>query len=137
MRLVRDAKIDRLAQLPVFADCPLEELAAVAAVGEHLTVPRFREVTREGRTRDGLVYVLLRGMVQLKRGDRVLAYLQDGDVVGQLDLLDDGAGPGLTVTTVVDTELLLLERRHLGPLLHDNPAFAERLDRLADRRRAA
>ena len=52
MRLVRDAKIDRLAQLPVFADCPLEELAAVAAVGEHLTVPRFREVTREGRTRE-------------------------------------------------------------------------------------
>ena len=81
--------------------------------------------------------MLLRGMVQLKRGDRVLAYLQDGDVVGQLDLLDDGSGPGLTVTTVVDTELLLLERRHLGPLLHDNPAFAERLDRLADRRRAA
>ena len=136
MRIVRDDKIDRLARLPAFADCSLVELAAVAAVAEHLSVPRFRDVTREDAAGDGLVYLIVSGMVQVKRGDRVVAYLQDGDVVGGLEGLEGTTRTG-AVTTVMDSELLLIERRHLGPLLRDNPGVAARLDRLADRRRTA
>ncbi len=136
MRIVRDAKIDRLSRLPLFSGCSLEQLAEISAAAESVTVRRFRDVTREGDTHDDLVYVIVHGMVQVKRGDRVLAYLQDGDVVGELSALD-GTPRSATVTTVVDTELLLIDRRHLGPLLHDNPAIADRLDRVADRRRVA
>ncbi len=136
MRIVRDAKIDRLSRLPLFSGCSLEQLAEISAAAESVTVRRFRDVTREGDTHDDLVYVIVHGMVQVKRGDRVLAYLQDGDVVGELSALD-GTPRSATVTTVVDTELLLIDRRHLGPLLQDNPAIADRLDRVADRRRVA
>lgn len=136
MRIVRDPKIDRLGQLPVFAGCSLEQLAEASAAAESITVPRFRDLTREGDTHDDLVYLIVDGMVQVKRGDRVLAYLQDGDVVGELSVLD-GTPRSATVTTVVDTELLLIDRRHLGPLLEHNPAVADRLDRVADQRRAA
>lgn len=136
MRIVRDSKIDKLSRLPVFEGLSLEKLAEISAAAEDITVRRFTDITREGDTRDGLVYVIVHGMVQVKRGDRVLAYLQDGDVVGELAVLD-GAPRSATVTTVVDTELMLIDRRHLGPLLEDNPTVADRLDRVADRRRAA
>ena len=136
MRIVRDAKIDKLSRLPIFEGLSLERLAEISAAAEDITIRRFTDITREGDTRDDLVYVIVHGMVQVKRGDRVLAYLQDGDVVGELVALDGGARSA-TVTTVVDTELMLIDRRHLGPLLEDNPAVADRLDRVADRRRVA
>ena len=136
MRVVRDAKIDKLSRLPIFEGLSLEKLAEISAAAEAVTIRRFTDITREGGTRDGLVYVIVHGMVQVKRGDRVLAYLQDGDVVGELAALDGGAR-NATVTTVVDTELMLIDRRHLVPLLEDNPVVADRLDRVADRRRVA
>lgn len=136
MRIVRDPKIDRLGRLALFADCTLPELARIAAAAEDVTVPRFRDLTHEGDTHDDLVYVILDGMVQVKQGARVLAYLQDGDVVGELSALD-GTPRSATVTTVVDTQLLAIDRRHLGPLLDANPRVAARLDRVADQRRAA
>lgn len=136
MRIIRDIKIDKLSRLPVFEGLSLEKLAEISAAAEDVTVRRFTDITREGDTRDGLVYVIVHGMVQVKRGDRVLAYLQDGDVVGELAALDGGPRSA-TVTTVVDTELMLIDRRHLVPLLEDNPTVADRLDRVADRRRAA
>ena len=136
MRIVRDAKIDRLSRLPLFEGCSLEQLAEISAAAESITVRRFRDVTREGDSRDDLVYLVVHGMLQVKRGDRVLAYLQDGDVVGELSALD-GTPRSATVTTVVDTELLLIDRRHLLPMLEDNPGIADRLERVADQRRAA
>ena len=136
MRVVRDAKIDKLSRLPIFEGLSLEKLAEISAAAEAVTIRRFTDITREGDTRGGLVYVIVHGMVQVKRGDRVLAYLQDGDVVGELAALDGGAR-NATVTTVVDTELMLIDRRHLVPLLEDNPVVADRLDRVADRRRVA
>ena len=136
MRVVRDAKIDKLSRLPIFEGLSLEKLAEISAAAEAVTIRRFTDITREGDTRDGLVYVIVHGMVQVKRGDRVLAYLQDGDVVGELAALDGGAR-NATVTTVVDTELMLIDRRHLVPLLEDNPVVADRRDRVADRRRVA
>ena len=136
MPIVRDPKIDTLGRLPLFAGCSVEQLAAVAAVAEHVHVERFTDLTREGDAHDGLVYVVVTGMVQVKRGHRVVAYLQDGDVVGELEVLDGTARVG-TVTTVMDSELLLIDRRHLGPLLRDNPVLADRLDAIADRRRIA
>lgn len=131
----RDAKIEKLARLPLFEGLTTDQLAEISAAAETVEVPRFRDIAREG-TQGDLVYVIVRGMVQVKKGERILAYLQDGDVVGELAVLD-GAPRTATVTTVVDTELLLIDRRHLGPVLDRNPRVAERLDRVADMRRVA
>ncbi len=135
MRIARDPKIELLARLPLFEGLSTEQLAEISAAAEHITVPRFRDITREGAEGD-LVYVIVHGMVQVKRGARLLAYLQDGDVVGELSVLDRTPRTA-TVTTVTDTDLLLIDRRHLGPLLERNPGVRDRLDRVAGRRRAA
>ena len=135
MRVVRDPKIELLARLPLFSGLSTAQLAEIGAAAEHVTVPRFRDITREGTTGD-LVYVVVAGMVQVRRSGRVLAYLQDGDVVGELSVLDRRPRTA-TVTTVVDTELLVIDRRHLGPLLDQHPQVADRLDRVAGPRRAA
>ncbi len=135
MRPVRDPKIDTLARLPLFDGLSTTDLAAISAAAESIRVPRFQDIAREG-ARGDQVFVIVHGMVQVKRGDRVLAYLQDGDVVGELAVLD-GNPRNATVTTVVDTDVMLIDRRHLGPLLDRNPQVAQRLDRVAGLHRAA
>lgn len=135
MRPVRDAKIEKLSRLPLFEGLSTEQLADISAAAELVHVERFRDIARQGAS-GTLVYVIVAGMVQVKKDDRVLAYLQDGDVVGELAVLDR-APRSATVTTVVDSELLLIDRRHLGPVLDRNPAVAERLDRVAGVRRVA
>lgn len=135
MRIVRDDKIETLAGLELFRDLTTEQLAELSGAAETISLPRFRDLTHQD-TKGDLVYVIISGMVQVKRDGRVLAYLQDGDVVGELSVLD--ATPRTaTVTTVTDTELVVIDRRHLGPVLDDNPVVAERLDRVAGPRRAA
>lgn len=135
MRIAIDPKIELLARLPLFAGLSTEQLAEISAAAERVTVPRFADIAQEGASGD-IVYVIVHGMVQVKRGDRVLAYLQDGDVVGELSVLDRSPRTA-TVTTVVDTDVLLIDRRHLGPLLERNPRVADRLDSVAGPRRAA
>ena len=134
-RPIRDPKIEKLARLPLFEGLPTEQLAEISAAAETVEVRRFRDIAREGASGD-MVYVIVHGMVQVKQGNRVLAYLQDGDVVGELAVLDHIPRTA-TVTTVADSELLLIDRRHLGPVLERNPRVAERLDRVADLRRVA
>lgn len=135
MRITRDPKIELLARLPLFEGLSTEQLAEISAAAERITVPRHADIAQEGA--DGeVVYVIVHGMVQVKRGDRILAYLQDGDVVGELSVLDRTPRTA-TVTTVTETDVLLIDRRHLGPLLERNPRVADRLDRVAGPRRAA
>jgi CRP-like cAMP-binding protein len=135
MKLVRDPKLARIAALPLFAGCSTRELAAVGAAAELVTVPRLTELTLEG-TRAEHVYVLLDGMVQVRRGSRVLAYLKDGDVVGELGPLDRSLRTA-TVTTIVDSDVLIIDRRHLVPLLDRSPDIGARLEAIAAPRRAA
>lgn len=135
MRIARDPKIELLARLPLFEGLSTEQLAEIGGVAERVRVPRFEDIAQEGASGD-TIYVIVHGMVQVMRGARILAYLQDGDVVGELSVLDRTARSA-TVSTVVDTDLLLIDRRHLGPLLARNPRVAERLHRVAGPRRAA
>lgn len=135
MRIARDPKIELLGRLPLFEGLSTEQLAEISAAAERITVPRFADLAREGANGD-IVYVIVHGMVQVKRGGRVLAYLQDGDVVGELSVLDRTPRTA-TVSAVLDTDVLLIDRRHLGPLLRRNPRVADRLDRVAGPRRAA
>lgn len=135
MRITRDPKIELLARLPLFAGLSAAQLAEIGAAAEIVTVPRFSELAQEGTSGD-VVYVIVHGMVQVRRGERVLAYLQDGDVTGELSVLDR-TPRSATISAVVDTDVLLIDRRHLGPLLARNPQVAHRLDRVAGPRRAA
>lgn len=135
MRLVTDPKLEFLARLPLFEGCNRDELAAIGAAADRITVPRHRPLALEGTSPTAL-YVIVSGIVQVRRGDRVLAYLQDGEVVGELGLLDRTPRTA-TVTTVVDTDLLVIDRRHLAPMLGATPRVAGRLERIARPRRAA
>lgn len=135
MAIVRDPKIQRLASLPLFAGCTTRELAAIGAAAEQLRIAKHTELTHEGDRSDS-VYVLIDGMVQVREGDRVLAYLKDGDVVGELGTLDRVPRTA-TVTAIVDTEVLLIDRRHLLPLLDHTPMVGARLEAIARPRRAA
>lgn len=60
-------------------------------------------------------------------------HLGPGDFFGELALLT-GAARGATVTAVEDTEILLVARQDLAPLLQANPELPERLGAVLARR---
>jgi len=100
---------------------------------------RAREVTpstaiiREGEQSDGL-YVILSGAVEVVRGGRVLAHLREGEIFGEMSLLDK-APAGATVRASRRTSLLRLPRRDFDELIMSHPQILALVSALTDDRR--
>ncbi len=104
-------------------------------------IERFvaREVTpstaiiREGEQSDGL-YVILSGAVEVAREGRVLAHLREGEIFGEMSLLDK-APAGATVRASRRTSLLRLPRRDFDELIMSHPQILALVSELSDDRR--
>jgi CRP-like cAMP-binding protein len=93
--------------------------------------PETRPIV-EGRAADAL-YVLLCGTLEARRGERRLAELGAGSVVGEISLL--GGGPAVaTIVARTRCWLLRLERRAFQELIMTHPHILACLSELADRR---
>lgn len=97
-------------------------------------------VVRQGETGDSL-FVIVSGHVEVfgqheDRGpERSLARLGPGSYFGEMSFLT-GAPRSATIRALEDTELLVLTREALRPVLLADPAVAERLSHTLARRRA-
>jgi CRP-like cAMP-binding protein/L-ascorbate metabolism protein UlaG (beta-lactamase superfamily) len=102
-------------------------------------VKSFREgepVIVEGDEADGF-YVLLSGHLTVSVQGRTVGELSEGDVFGELGLLEGGKR-GATITVVsADAEVLFMSMRNFQELLHAVPAFAWGIWETAGRRRVA
>jgi CRP-like cAMP-binding protein len=104
-------------------------------------IERFqaREVTpstaiiREGEHSDGL-YVILSGAVEVAREGRVLAHLREGEIFGEMSLLEK-APAGATVRASRRTSLLRLPRRDFDELIMSHPQILALVSELTDDRR--
>jgi ATP-binding cassette subfamily B protein len=109
--------------------------------GEFVTV-RFDKdavVFGEGDPGDRF-YLIVRGVVEVSRmgeaGERVVAYLEDGDFFGEMALLE-GTPRNATVTAVTPTTTLSIDREQFDSMLADVPEIARTIrDEAADRARA-
>ena len=71
-------------------------------------------------------FVILSGSVSVRRGGRKITTLSEGDVVGELSLLDHGPR---TATAVCegDCTLFVLDQRHFRKVLEDQPQIMLKL----------
>jgi CRP/FNR family cyclic AMP-dependent transcriptional regulator len=69
MALGRNAKVDLIRGVPLFAHCSRAEIAEVAKIADEIDIPADKELTREG-DRGREFFVLLEGTASVRRGGR-------------------------------------------------------------------
>jgi len=130
--LRKNAKIELLKRVPLFAGCSKRELGEIASVADELDLPTARDLTTEGSTgREFLV--LVEGEADVLRKGRLVAGLGPGDFVGEIALVT-GRPRTATVRTRGSARVLVLTASGFRTLMRDVPSIqAKVLMALAER----
>lgn len=128
-----DGKVTWLAERPWWRDLPTEDLEALAATGDRVSVPAGRKIMTEGE-RGYESAVVITGELTVSHDGEHVATLGPGDVVGELSLLDN-APRTADVHSATDVELLVFSSRGLQRVLNASAAIREQVTAAADAHR--
>jgi CRP/FNR family transcriptional regulator, cyclic AMP receptor protein len=123
--LRKNAKIELLKRVPLFARCSRRELMEIASVADELNLPAGSELTREGRPGKEF-FLLVEGRAEVRRQGRRLKVLGAGDFLGEIALVAEIPRTA-TVTTVTPAHLLLMTARDFRTLLRDIPTLQRKV----------
>jgi CRP/FNR family cyclic AMP-dependent transcriptional regulator len=120
--LGRNAKIDLLKRVPLFAGCSKTELRELALVADELDLREGRTLVREGQPGREF-FVLVDGSVRVSRKGRKLSELGPGDFFGEIALLTDTPRTA-TVTATSPIRVLVLTNRAFRRVVEAMPSIA-------------
>jgi len=130
--LRRDAKIELLKRVPLFADCSKRELHEISLVADEIDVPAGFSLTREGASGQELV-VIVDGKADVTKRGRRINTVGRGDFVGEIAIVTDTPRTA-TVKTTQPTHALVVTRRDFRSLLKRVPSIQLKvLESLAER----
>ena len=109
MALRRDAKVELLKRVPLFAECSKAELRRLAAIADELDIREGAVLTREGRVGHEF-FVLIEGTVRVSSDGRKLADLGAGDWLGEIALLTKAPRTATAVATSHLRTLVIVDR---------------------------
>ena len=122
MALGRNAKIELLKKVPLFAGCSKSELKELALIADEIDLRDGHVLTREGRPgRD--FFVMVEGTAQVTRKDKKIADLGSGDWFGEIALLTD-APRTATVTATSPVDVLVVTDRSFHRVVETMPSIA-------------
>lgn len=125
MRLRKDAKVDLISRVPLFAGCSKRELGLIAAITDEIAQPAGIELTTEGgKGREFCIIVT--GAAEVSHRGTHLQTLTDGDFFGEIALLLD-APRSATVTSTTDVRLLVIDKQPFQRLLREVPPIQGKL----------
>ena len=113
----------RLQQLELFASCTSKELRRLAGLLDETTVAAGTVLTTEGDL-GSQAFVLLSGSAEARHGERVVATLGAGDLVGEMALLDRAGARSATVVTTTPAEVLVMDPRAFETVMSQFPSVA-------------
>jgi len=122
VRLRRDAKLDLLKEVPLFARCSKADLRQIATLADEIDVDEGRTLIREGAYGQEF-FVVVDGSLRVSRKGKRVADLGAGDVVGEIALVADVPRTA-TVTASTPTHVLVLTDRGFRDLLAQSPSIA-------------
>src|SRR5437867_634988 len=102
----RDAYLDHLGSVPLFAACSRKDLQRIARASDEVSIAEGRALVKQdeiGRE----CFVLVAGQVNVSRNHRKVATLGPGASFGELSLLDKGPRTA-TVTAATPITVLVL-----------------------------
>jgi CRP-like cAMP-binding protein len=121
----KNAKIELLKGVPLFAECSKRELAYIAQVADEMAFPAGQTLIEEGKLGREF-FVIADGTVEVRRGGRKLPDRGDPHSFGEMALLS-GKPRNATVTTTSPVRTLVITGRAFRQLLEDVPSLAPKL----------
>lgn len=122
MRLGKNAKIDLLKQVPLFAGCSKAELREVALSTDEIDLRDGHVLTREGRPGREF-FILVEGTANVTQDGKEIAELKHGDWFGEIALLTHRPRTA-TVTATSPVRVLVLTDRAFRRVVETMPRIA-------------
>jgi CRP/FNR family transcriptional regulator, cyclic AMP receptor protein len=119
--LRKNAKMELLKRVPLFAGCSKRELGEIAMLADELDLPDSRNLTRQG-TGGWEFIVLVEGAADVFRDGRSVNELGPGDFVGEISLVT-GKPRTATVRTRGPSRILVLTAAGFRALMRDVPTI--------------
>ena len=125
MRLRKNAKVELLQGVPLFASCSKAELERIASLADELDLAEGATLIREGeRGREFLVIV--DGTVRVTRRGKTVRDSGAGDFIGEIALISDVPRTA-TVTATSPVRLLVITDRAFRGLIEEMPSIATKV----------
>lgn len=121
----RDARIDALREVPVFATLPKGDLNTLAKHTDVVDRDAGTVLCQQGKVGKQLVYIAT-GAAEVDIDGRKVATLGPGDVIGELSLIDGKPGSA-TVTLTEDSHLLAMSLSDFQTVMAESPRFQTNL----------
>jgi CRP-like cAMP-binding protein len=132
MRLHKDAKVELIRHVPLFANCSKGELRKIASLADEIDLPEGRVLIKEGDLGREF-FVLIEGKVDVTAKKVSIHTLQSGDFFGEMALVSN-APRNATVTALTPLRVLVITDRDFRRLLQESPAIQLKvLNSLANR----
>lgn len=132
----RDAKLELLASVPLFAACTKSDLGRVASLTNEIDVAKGKVLTKQGEP-GWECFVIAEGQAKATMRGRKSVTLDPGSFFGEMSLLDQGPRSA-TVTAETDMRVLVLSSREFSSLIAAVPNVSRRIMQvLAQRLREA
>jgi CRP/FNR family transcriptional regulator, cyclic AMP receptor protein len=119
--LGRNAKIELLKRVPLFAGCSKGELRELALVADEIDLREGRTLVREGQSGREF-FVLIEGTVRVSRKGRKLTDLGPGDWFGEIALLTKTPRTA-TVTATSALRVLVITDRSFRHVVESMPSI--------------
>ncbi len=124
---------DLLSQVSFFRGAPLACLSFIAKQLRPLAVPPGERIVTEGEVGETM-YFLMRGLLEVTSGLRVVSLLEEGAVFGEMALLMPGQPRTATIRALVFSDVFELSSRDLDEVLKLWPALRDVLTATMQRR---
>jgi CRP/FNR family transcriptional regulator, cyclic AMP receptor protein len=130
--LRKNAKVELMKSVPLFARCSRKELTEIASLADELDLEAGRTLTKQG-TRGQEFVVIADGAADVVRNGKRVNKLASGDFLGEIALIT--AQPRTaTVKTTEPTRILVINAGDFRRLLRRMPSIQEKvLEALAER----
>jgi len=119
---VPDAKVDRLAQVPLFSSCSKRDLEFLASRVDQVQLKPGQTVIREGQPTESF-FIITSGNVQVTRAGKPVARLGPGEFFGEIGMLDRGPATA-TVVTDGPVEAMVLSHVQFRDAVKGNDSLA-------------
>jgi CRP/FNR family cyclic AMP-dependent transcriptional regulator len=120
--LGKNAKVELLKSVPLFAGCSKNELKELALVADEIDLREGRVLTKEGAPGREF-FVLVQGTARVSRNGRKLTDLGPGDWFGEIALINDSPRTA-TVTATSPVDVLVITDRSFSRVVKTMPSIA-------------
>lgn len=121
----KDAKLELLRAVPLFANLDDGELTDVARHADEVSVAEGTVLVTQD-TSGNSFYVIIEGRADVMKDGQKLAELGNGDFLGEMALLED-LPRSATVVTTAPTRVLEMHRRDFSSVLDRAPHLARKM----------